>query len=92
MSNADPHLVPFMVRFSFVEVKYPQTIHGERKTAACGMQNAGGLVKYRRSPLLHWQQEGGGTMLELLTSFFQSVLAGLVANMITRWLDGNNGE
>ena len=92
MSNADPHLVPFMVRFSFVEVKYPQTIHGERKTAACGMQNAGGLVKYRRSPLLHWQQEGGEAVLELLISFIQSVIASLVANIISKWLDGKIGE
>ena len=57
------------------------------------MQNAGGLVKYRRSPLLYWQQEGGDTMMEFLTSFFQSVIAGVVANVICRWLDRkNNGE
>ena len=92
MSNADPHLVPFMVRFSFVEVKYPRTIHGERETAACGMQNAGGLVKYRRSPLLYWRQEGGEAVLELLISFIQSVIASLVANIISKWLDGKNGE
>ena len=40
-------------------------------------------------PSLNWQQKGGAAM-EFLASFILSVLAGVVAYYICKWLDEEN--
>ncbi len=49
------------------------------------------LIQCSRCPSLYWKQEGGD-ILESILSFMASVVAGIVANMISKWLDGSDTD
>ena len=48
------------------------------------------MIKMLSYPI--WQQEGGGHVTSVIVSFLVSVVAGIVAYYICKWLDGNDTD